>query len=207
MAIRGTFLVLGIMLMHTALLAQRIQNTSNGALSAVLPFGTLTPGVSNIPSSTSVQFRLRNNAAAGYHVEVSSVSFNAIPSAAADGGDPITPADIGVGITSITPAPTFNGILPRNDIVTSGFNYDPSAVSGVNGLTPYTGMASGLGTLADLANNPNITIITGNRIHANMAAAGARNYLTVTMTFALLRQYFTPAAFSGVVTLRIFNGP
>src|SRR3989442_15733533 len=53
--------------------AQRIENTSNGTLVATITFGTLTPGLSNSPSSVSVQFRLRNNAGSGYHLEVSSV--------------------------------------------------------------------------------------------------------------------------------------
>jgi hypothetical protein len=32
------------------------------------------------------------------------------------------------------------------------------------------------------------------------------NYLTVTMRFAVVRQYFTPATFSGTITVQLFDG-
>ena len=120
------------------------------------------------------------------------------------GGSTISASDIGVGITSIGTASGVN--LPRSDVIASGFNYDPSTISAVNGLTPFTGAASGKATLADLA--ASTKILSGNKIAANInTGSGTTNYLTVTMTFALVPQYFTPANFSSVVTLTISNGP
>ncbi|MBM3791541.1 MAG: hypothetical protein FJW35_14500 [Acidobacteria bacterium] len=98
-------------------------------------------------------------------------------------------------------------ITPRTDVIAAGFDYDPSAVTAVNGLTPYTGMASGQATVADLVNNPNIKILNGPQIHAtSQSTAETENYITVTMTLALLPQYFTPGTFTAVITLTMANG-
>jgi hypothetical protein len=186
--------------------AQRIQNTSDGTLSATLNFGTLTPGLSNTPASTSVQFRLRSSNTTGYHVRVNSATLTATPTSSTAGGTTISASDIGVGITAVTTAPGFNGISPRSDVIATGFNYDPAAVTATNGLSPYVGMASGQATLQDVINNPNVKILSGNRIHSNTTATGTTNYLTVTLRFGVLRQFVTPANISGTITLEVVNG-
>jgi hypothetical protein len=93
------------------------------------------------------------------------------------------------------------------DTIAAGFNYNPAAVSAVNGTTPYSGMASGYATLADILANPNITILSGPRIGNNQNVNSPANCITVTITFGLLGQFFTPATLSGMLTLTIVNGP
>src|SRR5581483_5440775 len=112
----------------------RLTNSADATIAAALPFGTLTPGVSATPASTQVQFRLRSKNATGYRVD-GQASFAATLLAAAAGGTTTSASDIGVGITAIGFA---SGVsVPRNDVISSGFNYDPSTVAAVNGLTPY----------------------------------------------------------------------
>ena len=183
--------------------AQVITNTSDGALSASIPFANLTPGRSTTPSSTQIQFRLRDSNNAGYHVEASAV-FSATTSSAVAGGATIAASDIGIGITSITYGSSV--ITPRTDSITAGLNYDPGSVIATNGLTPYTGIGSGKATLADIIANPSIKILSGPRIASNESTSTPNNAITVTITFGLLGQFFTPATFSGTLTLTIKNG-
>ena len=180
-----------------------LTNTADATLAAVLPFGALTPARSTTPVATSVAFRLRNRTAAGYRLDAQLTSFIVTPAALADGGATIARTDIGVGITSIVSGSSV--FLPRADVITSGFNYSPGAVTSPSGLTPYQGQALGTATLNDLVASKKI--LGGNQIAADAKLATAGNYLTVTMAFGLLPQYFTPASFSAVLTLTISNGP
>ena len=180
-----------------------LTNTADATLAAALPFGALTPARSTTPVATSVAFRLRNRTAAGYRLDAQLTSFIVTPAALADGGATIARTDIGVGITSIVSGSSV--FLPRADVITSGFNYSPGAVTSPSGLTPYQGQALGTATLNDLVASKKI--LGGNQIAADAKLATAGNYLTVTMAFGLLPQYFTPASFSAVLTLTISNGP
>jgi hypothetical protein len=67
-------------------------------------------------------------------------------------------------------------------------------------------MASGQATIADLVNNPNMTIMSGSQIASTENTTSTTNYITVTMTFAELPQYLTPGTFTAVITLTISNG-
>lgn len=184
----------------------RVTNTADAAMAAIAPFGTLTPGTSNAPQSTQIQFRLRSRRATvpgGYRVDAQA---NFVPTTVAPtaGGSTISASDIGVGITSILPAASVD--MPRADLVAPGFGYDPAAVLAVNGMTPFTGAGAGQATLADLIASRKI--LNGNRIAANVnIGAATTNFLTVTMTFAVVPQYFTPANFSALITLTISDGP
>jgi hypothetical protein len=184
----------------------RVTDPLNTNLTATAAFGTLTPGTSNTPQSRQVQFRLRSrraSASGGYRVDAEA-NFVPVTTEPTGGGSTISASDIGVGITSITPAATAD--LPRSDLVAPGFGYDPAAVLAVNGLTPFTGAGSGQATLADLSASRRI--LNGNRIAANInIGATTTNFLTVTMTFAVVPQFFTPANFSALVTLTISDGP
>ena len=180
-----------------------LTNTADATLAAVLPFGALTPARSTTPVATSVAFRLRNRIATGYRLDAQLTSFIVTPTALADGGTTIARTDIGVGITSIVPGSSV--FLPRNDVITAGYNYNPGTVPAPNGLTPYRGQALGTATLNDLVVSNKI--LGGNQIAADARLTTAGNYLTVTMAFGLLPQYFTPASFSAVLTLTISNGP
>jgi hypothetical protein len=194
-----------VMWLTTSAFAQnhRITDTTDATLTATAAFGTLTPGTSATPISTQVQFRLRSRQAGGYRID-GQATFTTTLNAAVAGGTTVSASDIGVGITSILPAAGAD--LPRADVISAGFSYDPSTKSAVNGLTPFTGAASGQATLADLSASRKL--LSGNRIAANInTGGGTTNYLTVTMKFAVVPQYFTPANFSSVVTLTISNGP
>lgn len=184
--------------------AQVLTNTSEGVLSANIPFGNLTPGNSTTPASTEIQFNIRSNNDNGYRVLASAV-FNVAPTSSAQGGTTVSASDIGVGISSVV-----NGNAtrtPRVDTVASGFNYNPATVAAVNGLTPYGGAASGRATLSDIVANPNTTILSGPKIANNQGINNQNNFLTVTITFGLVGQFFTPATLSGMLTLTIVNIP
>jgi hypothetical protein len=118
------------------------------------------------------------------------------------GGTTIAASDIGVGITSITPSA--NVITPRTDTILYGFGYDPTAIAAPTGVTPYLGAAFGEATLADLATSKKI--LSGPQIAAQSNFAQP-DYLTVTMKFGLLPQYFTPGSFTATITLTISTGP
>jgi len=180
-----------------------LTNTADTTLVATAAFGTLTPGTSTTPSSMQVQFRLRSKNNNGYRVDAQA-TFTATLNAIASGGSTAAASDIGVGITSVVAGAT--ALQPRADVISTGFNYDPSTVTAVNGLTPYTNAASGKATLADLAASKKL--LSGNKIGNNTnTGGGTTNYLTVTMKFGVVPQYFTPANFSSTVTLTISNGP
>ena len=202
---RHATVVLIILSLPISALAQndRVTNTADAVLVASAGLGTLTPGSSATPVATQVQFRVRSRQAAGYRVDCQA-SFTTTLLAAAAGGATVSAGDVGVGITTVTPA---SGVLlPRSDVISAGFNYDPSTRSAVNGLTPFTGAALGQATLADLA--AGVKILSGNKVANTISTGGGTtNYLTVTMKFAVVPQYFTPANFSSVLTLTISNGP
>jgi hypothetical protein len=193
-----------ILFLRGRAMAQILTSASEGVLSASIPFGNLTPGSSTTPASTQVQFRLRSNNDNGYRIRASAV-FNVNTTAQPDGGTTVSASDIGIGITSLTYAPAVRE--PRTDVIAPGLNYNPATVSAVNGLTPYTGMASGRATLADIIANPNITILSGPKIANNQTINPPTNFITVTITFGLVGQFFTPSTLSGTLTLTIVNGP
>lgn len=194
----------GTLFLHSAAIAQVLTNTANGVLSASIPFGNLTPGKSTTPSSTQIQFRLRSNRGTGYKVRVSA-TFNVTPTGPVQGGTTISASDIGVGITSLVNGSSVK--TPRTDTIATGFNYNPATISAANGLSPYTGAASGRATLADIVATPNLTLLSGPKIANNQGTNSPTNFITVTVTFGLLGQFFTPATLSGVLTLKIVNGP
>src|SRR4029453_13580971 len=188
----------------TGAIAQTLTDTSNGLLSASIPFGNLTPGSSTTPSSTQVQFRIRSNNDNGYRVLASAV-FNVTPTGLVQGGTTVSASDIGVGITLIVPGNATR--TPRVDTVAPGFDYDPATVTAVNGLTPYAGAASGRATLADILASPNMTILSGPKIANNEGINKQNNFLTVTITFGLVGQFFTPSTLSGILTITLVDGP
>lgn len=188
----------------TAALGQnKITTTSDAALAAVVAMGTLTPAKTSTVTLGQVQFRLRSNNANpnGYRLHAVA-TFTPGAAATVNGGDTIAAKDIGIGITSITTS--FQVDLPRADVILFGFNYDPTTVSAIDGLTPYTNAAGGTATLADLSTSKKI--LSGNRIAPAQSLANP-NYLTVTMKFGVLPQYFSPSSFSSVITLTISAGP
>ena len=120
-----------------------------------------------------------------------------------NGGDTIAAKDIGIGIISVTRASAV--ITPRTDTIAAGFNYDAATTPVIDGVTPFTSAAMGRATLADLAISR--TILSGPRIATSSNTSSNTNYLTVTLSLAALPQYFSPSAFSIVITLTILPGP
>jgi hypothetical protein len=195
---------MAIMMSRGKAIAQVLTDTNNGVLSASIPFGNLTPGNSTTPASTQIQFRVRSNNENGYRILASAV-FNVTPTGLLQGGTTVSASDIGVGITSIIPGNATR--TPRVDTIATGFNYDPATVAAVNGLTPYDGTASGKATLADIVASPNMTILSGPRIANNQGINNQNNFLTVTITFGLVGQFFTPSTLSGILTVTLVDGP
>jgi len=195
---------MAIMMSRGKALAQVLTDTNNGVLSASIPFGNLTPGNSTTPASTQIQFRVRSNNDNGYRILASAV-FNVTPTGLLQGGTTVSASDIGVGITSIIPGNATR--TPRVDTIATGFNYDPATVAAVNGLTPYDGTASGKATLADIVASPNMTILSGPKIANNQGINNQNNFLTVTITFGLVGQFFTPSTLSGILNVRLVDGP
>jgi hypothetical protein len=193
-----------ILLLRGRAIGQVLTDNSDGVLTATIPFGTLTPGTSSTPSSTQVQFRIRSNVDTGYRIRASAV-FNVIPATVPAGGSTISASDIGVGISSLVAEPSVK--TPRRDTIAAGFNYNPATVPAVNGMSPYTGMASGKATLADILANPNMTILSGPKITNNQGLNSPTNFITVTITFGLVGQFFTPSTLSGILTLTMVDGP
>ncbi|MBZ5498371.1 MAG: hypothetical protein LAP85_18380 [Acidobacteriia bacterium] len=183
--------------------AQNITDTSNGTLNLVVSF-TVVPGTSNSPTSRTVNFRVRCMSAAGYQLAASAV-YSTAASAPADNGRTIQASDIGVGITAIDTSGS-EVLKPRADTIAFGFDYDPANVPATNGLTPYTGKASGQATLADFVDNPIVTILAGPQVANTEDTSSSTNYISVTMTFALVPQYFTPGTFTAVITLSTSRG-
>ena len=193
-----------ILLLRGRAMGQTITDLSNGVLTANIPFGNLTPGTTTTPSSAQVLFKIRSSNINGYRVRASA-TFSATENSPVDGGSTISASDIGIGVTFLSNGASVQ--TPRIERVATGFNYNPATVTAVNGLTPYTGMASGRATLADVIANPNMTILSGPRISNNPSPTHPTNFITVTITFGLVGQFFTPSTLSGVVTLTIVDGP
>jgi hypothetical protein len=203
MSVRSLALLI-INLFPVCLCAQNITDTSNGNLSVTVSFSLMTPGTSNTPTNSTASFRIRCQNTAGYHL-AASATCSFVPSQPADGGRTLDFSDIGVGITAVDTSKS-GVIKPRVDTIATGFNYDPGSITATNGLTPYSGMSSGQATIADLADNPNLTILSGPQIAAEEGKGNGTNYITVTMTFAELPQYLTSGTLTAVVTLTISNG-
>lgn len=185
---------------------QFLTDTSNQAMSIMIPLPSLVPANTSTAMGAQVQFRVRSNSALGYRV-VAYATVTGLGSST-NGGSDLTSSDIGIGIVSVVPSGT-PVHQPRVDTVPPGFNYDPTAVVAANGLTPYAGLAGGQATLADLLSAHSaggITILSGPRIANNQNPNASNDFLTVTLKLGVLPQYFTPSSFSGVLVLEVRNG-
>ena len=118
-----------------------------------------------------------------------------------DGGTPITPADIGFGITAkdVTGA---NVVTSRGlDAITGKFDYITNTFGSLtvtNGKTPF--VAGTNGTLSDL--NTSAQLMTGNRVSKLGNIQSDDNFMKLSFNVATLPQYFSPTtAFSAVITL------
>lgn len=151
-----------------------------------ISFGALTPSTLGNPRSIAVPFQLTLPAGADQRGVMASAVFTFVPSAPADGGRTISAGDIGVGITAVASSEPL--------AITPGFAYDPATTRGERGANPYRGAEAGHATLDDLR-TPRL-ILT-----AASAAAAVERPITVTLTFGIVPQFFTPGTFTITVTL------
>ena len=174
-----------------------VTNTSDTVLSSTVNLGTLTPTTGSSLVTGSTQVRLRSNKA--YTVSAQATSLSFVGAGSADGGNPLTMSDIGFGISS-TDASGANVANATGHSVVSLFNYDPSAVTVSNGLTPF--VSGTHGTLSDLSSSTQI--MSGPRISKQGNMSTNDNFLVLTMKMATLPQYFTPnTSFSTTITLTV----
>jgi len=179
-----------------------ITSVTDGALSTTGVLGALTAtNNSTLTQITPVVVRIRSNKQ--YKLNATSVFTNA-GAGAADGGQAISPADIGFGITAkTTGALTAAG---HTDTFTAKFNYTATGFNGfaalavVDGLTPF--VAGTNGTLNDIV--ASTQIIQGTRVSLKGNINTQENFLALTFGAATLPQYFTPTTgFQALVTLTI----
>jgi len=180
-------------------------NTSNGSIGTVtvalgsLDVSNLTPAMK---TDASTVLRLRSNKT--YKV----LAIATVPPAAngtPQGGDDMMLKDIGFGITAIGNNGVGNiagGAGRTADTIATNHDYTganwPPAVPG-DGLTPFGGTAH-LGSLHQI--EADTQILNGLRISKRGNVVTTDNYITITLGFAVLPQYFTPETnFSTNVTL------
>ena len=189
---RLTMVLGAVMMMASAAFAQNtitvtgnnpeafsLTDTGGNTLSATIALGALTPSNTNaLTVGGPVTVRMRSNKAYKITAQASALTFSP-GGAVPDGGDTIA----------------------------AGFNYNPSSVAATNGLTPYSGVGSGRATLADIIANPNLAILSGPKIANNEGINNQNNFLTVTITFGLVGQFFTPSTLSGILTVTLVDGP
>ena len=159
-------------------------------------FGPVVPGAPGAPAAVVVPFRLsisRATAALGYRVTaVSSFAFTAATSAA--GGKSVTPADLLVGITGVSSTLGTGA----NTSISTGFDYDPTAVTGTGGINSLTGTAAARATVADLVSGREL-LRSGKITSDSIPAAGGD--LTFSLRIAAPNQFFTPGSFTGTITV------
>jgi hypothetical protein len=176
-------------------------NTSNGTIGTVpVNLGSLLVPLSPaMVVDNSTVLRLRSNIT----YKVSAVaSTPPPPTGTPDNGDTMLLKDIGFGITAIgnngignLTTGQSNTILTNQDY--TGANWPPAVPA--DGLTPF-GAVAHKGSLNEIA--ASTQILSGSRISKRGNVVTTDNYITVTLGFAVLPQYFTPdTGFTTNVTL------
>jgi hypothetical protein len=176
-------------------------NTSNGSIGTVtVNLGSLAVPLSPaMVTDASTILRLRSNKA--YKV-MAAASAPGAPSGTPDGGDTMLLKDIGFGITAIGNNGTGNLATGQTNTIATNQDYTggnwPPAVP-ADGLTPF-GAVANKGSLNEVASSTQI--LSGSRISKRGNVVTTDNYITITLGFAVLPQYFTPdTGFTTNVTL------
>jgi hypothetical protein len=171
-----------------------LTHTDNGIVSSTIALGTLNPANDNNLTTGTTGLRIRTNKA--YKLEARAVLTRGT-SGSDDGGDKISLADIGFGVTALDAT----GVNVANDSHTIATGYDVSTgwPAAANGLTPAFTK-----TLGDLTTSTQI--LSGPRISKKGNIATDNNFVLCTLGVATLPQYFTPeAGFSIAVQLTVSN--
>jgi hypothetical protein len=181
-----------------------LTSAANGTLSANWDFGSVTPTNTSTLVTRNVTMRLRSNAAYKLTAVAGALQFTG--AATNDGGDALTLSDIGFGVTATTlTGANVANTGSRDDEITEGFNYTSGFPSITNGKTPFLGAAdaSHTGNLNDITGG-GLQILKGGRVSADGDLSSTDNFITVTVSLALLPQFFTPnTTFSSALTLTI----
>jgi len=175
-------------------------SATDAALSTTAVLGVLTAtNTSTLAQSPPVIVRIRSN----QQYKLTAISAFSITGAGLDdGGSPITPADIGFGITAKDATGTkmatthTDTITPKFDYTATGF----AALPVTDGLTPFVALTNG--TLNDLI--ASTQVIQGSRVSKLGNINTQENFLKLTFAAATLPQYFTQnTSFQALVTLTI----
>jgi hypothetical protein len=173
-----------------------LTNTSGGALSSTIALGTLTPGNTNTLTTGTADVRLRSNKV--YKVTAQASALSVAGAGSADGGDTISLADIGFGVTTLTlTGANVVNTGSRTDAIAAGFDASGGWPTATNGLTPaFTKTLNDTTTATQ--------ILSGARISKKGNLLTSDNFITVQFGVATLPQFFTPnTGFSSVITLTI----
>ena len=180
--------------------AVSLTSVSDAALSTTSAIGVLTAtNTSTLAQITPVVVRIRSNQQ--YKLTAISV-FTITGAGATDGGQAITPADIGFGIIA-KDATGSKMATGRTDTLAAKFDYTATAMTALpvsDGLTPF--VAGTHGTLNDII--ASTQIIQGSRVSKLGNINTQENFLSLTFGAATLPQYFTPnTSFQALVTLTV----
>lgn len=180
--------------------AVSITSVTDAALSTTAVLGALTAtNNSTLTQITPVIVRIRSNQQ--YKLTAISVFTNS-GAGLDDGGQAITPADIGFGITAKDATGT-KMATGHTDTLTAKFDYTTTGFAALpvtDGLTPF--VAGTNGTLNDII--ASTQIIQGSRVSKLGNINTQENFLKLTFGAATLPQYFSPTtAFQALVTLTI----
>jgi hypothetical protein len=178
-----------------------ITDTSNGAFSGTFTAFNAAIG-SNTLATTSVQFRIRSNAAYQLDAQVGGLTnITAGTQAAADNSArSVKLGDVGFGITAYTGvagAEVVNGggSPTRTDTIPAAFDYRTAWPTPSNGAVTFTGTLNSITSLT--------SIMTGDRISASGDNSSNDNFLQVTVGAAYLQKYFSPTTFTGTITFTL----
>jgi hypothetical protein len=177
-----------------------LTDTGNAALSTTMALGSVAPAANNTLVTASASARIRGNKAYVLSAQASALVFTGLAPTA--GGNTLSLADIGFGVTALTYASP--NVAAGSDTVVTGpptFDYRTTTFpTPVNGLTPF--VAGTHGTLNNITSNTQIQ--SGTRMSIKGNNISTTNYGQETFGIALLPQYFTPnTSFSTTVTLTI----
>ena len=177
-----------------------ITSVSDAALSTTGVLGALTASNnSTLTQIAPVIVRIRSN----QQYKLTAISVFSITGAGLDdGGQAITAADIGFGITARDATGT-RMATGHTDTLTAKFDYTATGFAALpvtDGLTPF--VAGTNGTLNDLV--ASTQIIQGSRVSKLGNIQTQENFLKLTFGAATLPQYFTQnTSFQALVTLTI----
>jgi hypothetical protein len=175
-------------------------NTGNTLLTTTTSLGALVAANSSTLATLAVPVDVRIRSNKQFKLNAAAAFTNA-GAGLNDGGTPITPSDIGFGITAKDVGGA-NVVTTRGlDAIPGNFDYMTTTFASLpvtNGRTPFDGTTHG--TLNEISSS--VQVMTGNRISKLGNIQSDDNFMKLSFNVATLPQYFSPTtAFSAVITL------